>query len=476
MNKNKNKNRNSDGLHSKFRTSHRNCATTCFIFLSSCVTQPTSDTSGQHFFGGQIPSPHFEVASCSPKLCGRGISVVGLNPGSDDFLFHNSGDDSSNLALDDLQNGDDVDGAEADDGLDEAAITSGVLRSLLSANNSSAVIDTGLTALFLGLSSSLKVDRGGLSIPSANISAKDGAERSKILDSITKNVNLASTLSTSHAEIPGLERSQLLSTLSAMRELSGADGWLNLGDLPRLLPVIPNVVSRPDAGGSSNDNSGTSEPVSGYAEAVVAFSEKNSASSLNWVLTADNILGRKVPRSFVAGLERTYGKHWSDVIAASTLLQSAFRDLMAHIGAKSFNLNARGKVKYYDTGAIVEGAHVDRLTRSLCGKTVHELAALSKSDPVNASEALRAKQESSPLTCVLAFAAKESLAHNIVLPDGLPVADIELIFKQAPPTAIPKFLPNIVFSLSHGGQLTISKLMTGKLPSSNNNGHNEMTR
>ena len=59
---------------------------------------------------------------------------------------------------------------------------------------------------------------------------------------------------------------------------------------------------------------------------------------------------------------------------------------------------------------------------------------------------------------MLAFGAKESLARNVVLPDGLPVADIELIFKQAPQTAIPKFPPNIVFSLSHGGQLTISKL------------------
>lgn len=446
-------------LSFEFRTELWSKAAGCLIFLVGCVTTPTATTISQKS-SEQNPNPRFEAATCSLKFCGRGVSIVGLNPSRDDMLSHTDGEDSSNLVLDDLQNGDEVDGAESDDNLDEAAAINGVLRSLLFSDKSSATVDSGLTALFLGLSSYLKTDGTGLNIPNVNISAKNAAERSKIVSILTEKMDASKIPSSSPTSPPGLERSRLLVALTALRDLSGEDGWLNLGDLPRMLPVISNVVSRPLAEGSRDEDLENSDSATGYAEAVALYSEKNPSSSRHWVLRADNILGRQISKSLVTGLEKTYGKHWSDVVAASTIFQSTFRGLMEKLGTKSYNLNAPGKLKYYDTAAIIEGAQVDRLAMALCGKTVHELTALSKSK--TASEASTSREDSSALPCVHPFRLSDAITQNVELPDGLPVRDIELLFKVTAPTESQKFPPNIVFSISSGGKLMISKLTTTK--------------
>ena len=432
------------------------------IFLGACVTSPSKKASVQEL-AAESPVKNFEVVVCSAKLCGLGTSIVSLNPISEDLLALGA-DDAQALSLDESQAVSEISEGEAEDNFDQAAAASAVLGRLLFENNISTVVDTTLTGLFFSLSEALAPGAVGAKIPTSNIVAKDAAGKAKIMSIIAAKMEGSKLVAASLVDPKNRKRAQWSEALSAIRDLSGDDGWLNLGDLPRLLPVIANVVSNPAVhdgatlkvglkGGNTKGDGlvedESADQVMGYSEAVVEWSKKNVEGSYQWVLTSDNRLGRQVSAQFVRGLELTYGKHWTDLHAESNQFQKNYRSLMVKMGSTSFNLNVRKKLKFYDTGALIEEVQINHLAKALCGKNLRELA--------------KAVLHQEAVICAKPLNAEATVADNIVLPDGLPVAEVEQLISDLTEKKDTQFPPGIIFSLSSSSKLVISKKI-GKEP------------
>jgi hypothetical protein len=432
-----------EGLNSRTSKPAKGSLTAIFLYLLSACATNSGSNSGINSAAVELassgPSHNFEVVQCTPKLCGSGASIVGLNPSDEDWMALGPDDEESALSMDEFQRVSDVEGSEAEEQMDLSRSGSNFLADAFRTETTSSVINAGLAGLFLGLGNFLGQNHQSLSIPPANIQGTNEAETAKILSKIRLAME---SLRLSGNE--GLEAAQSLrvtEAINAIRPLAGDDGWLNRGDLPRFLPVISNVIAKATDGGSDETTQGGSI---GYAENVAEYAKKHAENYRRWVRTSDGLIGSLVSTRLEKRLAKNYGQHWAELRQASVGLQHAYNKLMDRHAVISFSLAPTGKLKYYDGAKVLDGSHIDHLAVALSGKTVAELMAIS---PASIGAGTLGILPSSPALA----------ADDIELPDGLPVGDIAELLKHKKGNQNNEFPASLVFAISPNGKLVIKK-------------------
>ena len=407
------------------------------VLPSSCRLRKES-TSSMRNSSEENPLAAYEVVDCTPKLCGGDVSIVNINPTDQDLTALGANGNDARFALDESTAVDDVRGPEAEVAIDKATAANSVLRSALvdpKKPSNTRITSTGLSGLFGGLSTVLSGVGQVSTFMKDNIEADSEAERQKTMTRLTSLLTEVSQL------VKPEEKEKLVKAMPVLRLLAGDDGWLNRGDLPRFLPVIPNIV------GEIAD-----EKISqGYAEGLADLARTKAFFYRRWVRAPNGIIGRVVQKNVDKGLNSAYSQKWTAIRDASDKFQQTFNGLMGQYGTNSYYMNVTDGKNYYDPGKAVDEDQIDELIRVMTGRSLQDVVRTVADNPQNAQ-----------MPDFNAGAASV-LLEAVTLPDGIPVEDIDELLKETNGFTKISTPKNLAFKLLPNGKLQVRKKKTAAI-------------
>jgi hypothetical protein len=375
----------------------------------------------------------YEVVDCPKTLCTSDTTIVGINPQESDLVALGVRGHEEQMALDESAMVDDVKGTDAERVLDETSIAHETLKKSLLGDKkpkTENVASTGLTALFGSLSGALATGAKVNSFARNNIEAETEEQRVKTLK------KLASLITDTKKLMKPEDKEKLLSILPALKTIAGDDGWINRGDLPRFLPVIPNVV------GDIAD-----EKINqGYAEGIADLARSKSFAYRRWVRAPNGIIGRVVQKNINQQLSSAYAQKWAAIQNASAQFQQSFTSMMDQIGADRFYLDVEDGKNYYDPAAEVDEEQIDTIAKAVVGKSLRTIirSAAENQGHIDSGE--------------LDLGPAGLLLQSVVLPDGVPIAEIADLIKESDGFAKEVFPKNLLFKLLPDGRIEVKRL------------------
>ncbi len=224
--------------------------------------------------------------------------------------------------------------------------------------------------------------------------------------------------------------------LETAKLIAGQDGFINRGDLPRILPVVPTLV------GEIADQ----KIEEGLADGIAKLRAEHPFVYRRWARAPGGLIGRVVNRGINKKLNEAYGQKLAAINAASAELQKLYEGAMDRIGTTRYFVGTDSPKNYYDPAAPLELPQIDRVVQALTGRSVRSIAEQAANSGGNMEM---------PVARELAAAA-EKLFAEVELPDGIFVTDglFALQQKMANPDAL--ILPaGIQMVLAANGKIRI---------------------
>lgn|GEM_PF-2482083 len=191
--------------------------------------------------------------------------------------------------------------------------------------------------------------------------------------------------------------------METAKVVAGQDGFINRGDLPRILPVVPTLV------GEIADQ----KIEEGLADGIAKLRAEHPFVYRRWARAPGGMIGRAVNRGINKKLNEAYGLKLAAISAASGQVQNLFNGAMDRIGTTRYFVGTDSPKNYYDPAAPLELPQIDRVVRALTGRSVRSVAEQAANSGGNMEV---------PVARELAAAA-EKLFAEVELPDGIFVAD-----------------------------------------------------
>ncbi len=404
------------------------------ISIAGCRSRETTNAGKSKSANSNSELREYEVTDCPKTLCTADTTIVGLNPQESDLVALGVKGFEEQMALDESAMVDDVRGQEAERLLNEAKIANITLKNVLSNEQkpkTENVATTGLTALFGSLSSALSTGAKLNEFARNNIEAENEEQRAKTIKKILGLITETKKL------LKPEDKEKLISVLPALKTIAGDDGWINRGDLPRFLPVIPNVV------GAVADQ----KISQGYAEGIADLARSRPFAYRRWVRAPNGIIGRVVQRNVNEQLNSAYSQKWAAIRDASAQLQQGFNTLMDQIGSEGFYLDIDDGRNYYDPAAAVEEEQIDTLAKAVVGKSLRDIvqAAADRGGSVQVGD--------------LDLGPAGVILNSVVLPEGIPIGEITALVKESEGFTKEVFPKNLRFKLAADGRLEIKRLI-----------------
>jgi hypothetical protein len=227
--------------------------------------------------------------------------------------------------------------------------------------------------------------------------------------------------------------------MDTARLVAGQDGFINYGDLPRLLPVVPQLV------GEIADQ----KIEEGLADGIAQLRRDRPFVYRRWARAPNGLIGRTVNRTINKRLNAAYGQKYAAINQASAEVQKLFNGAMGRIGATRYFTGTDSPTNYYDPAQALELPQIDRVIRALTGRSIRSIA----EEAANRG----GRMEIPPVARELSAAA-EKLFAEVELPDGIFVAEGLFAIQQkiANPDAL--VLPhNIQVVLEASGKIRIGQ-------------------
>ena len=185
--------------------------------------------------------------------------------------------------------------------------------------------------------------------------------------------------------------------------IAGQDGFINRGDLPRILPVIPTLV-----GGIADQ-----KIEAGLADGIATLRAEHPIVYRRWARAPGGLVGRVVNRGINQRLNDAYGQKFAAIQSASAEVQKLYNAAMDRIGATRYFLGSDSPKNYYDPALPLELPQIDRVVQALTGRSAQSIA-MEAANGGGVIDMSVAKE----LT-----AAAEKLFADVELPDGIFVED-----------------------------------------------------
>lgn len=406
------------------------------IFVAAPTTgcrsrQDTSATKTKATISSDLAE--YEVVDCPRNLCSPETTVVAINPQESDLVALGVRGHEEQMALDESNMVDDVVGIDAERALDESNIAHSTLKNSIISNTkpkTENVASTGLSALFGSFSGALATGAKFNAFTRNNIEAASEEERARTIKKIMSLVTETKKL------MKPEDKEKLLSVLPALKTIAGDDGWINRGDLPRFLPVIPNVVGQ-IADEKINQ---------GYAEGIADLARTRPFAYRRWVRAPNGIIGRVVQSNVNQQLNSAYSQKWVAIQDASAKFQQSFNNMMDQVGVERFYLDVDDGKNYYDPGTPVEEEQIETLAKAVVGKSLRDIvrAAADNHGHVQTGE--------------LDLGPAGLLLEAVVLPEGIPIAEIDALVKESDGFTKETLPKNLAFKLMPDGRLEIKRL------------------
>jgi hypothetical protein len=287
-----------------------------------------------------------------------------------------------------------------------------------------------MTALFGSLSGAIASGAKITAFTKNNIEAENDEQRAKTFKKIVSLVTETKKL------LKPEDKDKLSSVLPALKILAGDDGWINRGDLPRFLPVIPNVVGQ-IADEKINQ---------GYAEGIAELARSKPLAYRRWVKAPNGIIGRVVQKNVNQQLNAAYSQKWVAIEGASARFQQSFTSMMDTIGAERFYLNVDDGKNYYDPAATIEEKEIDTIAKAVVGKPLRDIVRAA------------AENQGTVQTGSLDLGPAAILLQSVVLPEGVPIAEIDTLIRESQGFTKEVLPKNLSFRLTSDGRLEIKRL------------------
>lgn len=227
--------------------------------------------------------------------------------------------------------------------------------------------------------------------------------------------------------------------METARIVAGQDGFINHGDLPRLLPVVPQLV------GEIADQ----KIEEGLADGIAQLRRDRPFVYRRWVRAPNGLIGRAVNRTINKRLNEAYGQKYAAINQASGEVQKIFNGAMGRIGVTRYFTGTDSPTNYYDPAQALELPQIDRVIRAITGRSIRSIA----EEAANSG----GRMDIPPVARELSGAA-DKLFAEVELPDGIFVAEGLFAIQQkiANPDAL--VLPhNIQVVLEAGGKIRIGQ-------------------
>lgn len=388
----------------------------------------------------------YEVVQCTPELCPEDVPLVGVNPTQEDLMVAMGDADGrkyDQIALGEDTSAEKVEGGNAEKALDSSSLLSKVSKSLFSDGENAADSPLGsvsLSALMMSLESSLIDATAAYNFQKNSVLGDTDESRAKLVEKM--KVALAD-LQKNKGLIDSTKNTVIV---NALVNVAGRDGWLNRGDLPRLLPVIPNVVGRV----------ADQKIQQGYAQGIAKLAAENPYAYRRWVASPNGIIGSYVQKEINKGLNQAHGAKWQAVNTASTQFQVTYNKLMTDFGVTSYFLDMNDGKLYYDPAPVVTESDIDTIVQAMTGKRLV--------DVMNAAAATGRVPSLIPAS---SQATLKSLSSQFTMPDGLPIAEISQLVKASENFTKTVFPATLTFKLVSGDKIEIRR-MAGAKPAASN--------
>jgi hypothetical protein len=393
----------------------------------SCRVRTSDESRSKSSTRGDIAE--YEVTDCGPSLCTADTEIVNLNPSDRDLAAFGMRDSAGSFALDDGGAVQEVQGSDAESALEKSRAAQDVLKDALGEGRQSTATKVGIAGLFASISSISSQAATLSKFTNDNIIAATPDQRAK---TIKKILSFASKV---RGLLPALNPDKVESLLEALGDFGGKDGWVNHGDLPRFLPVIPNLVGRV-----------ADQKISeGYAEGIANLAKSRPFVYKRWTRNPRGIIGSVVQKNIDKELNAAYSQKYAAIRSANEQFQGAYNRLMSELTVTSYFLNANDGRAYYDPGNSITEDQINRLSVAISGRSLDDVM----------REA--ANNQTKPSAQPMNFPVLEEIASQITLPDGIPISDIIKLANDSDgftKSVMPEFL---VFKLLENGKLEIRR-------------------
>ena len=198
--------------------------------------------------------------------------------------------------------------------------------------------------------------------------------------------------------------------METAKVVAGQDGFINRGDLPRILPVVPALV------GDIADQ----KIEAGLADGIAKLRAEHPLVYRRWARAPGGLIGRAVNRGINKKLNEAYAQKFAAINAASAEVQRLYSAAMDRIGVTRYFLGTDSPKNYYDPALPLELAQIDRVVRALTGRSVHSIAEQAAGS---------GGQMEMPIAQELAGAAQKLFAE-IELPDGIFISEALFALQQ----------------------------------------------
>jgi hypothetical protein len=402
-------------------------AVSFMLLTHSCKVRAPGDNRSKSVDQNELTE--YEAGDCAPSLCTSDTEIVNLNPTDRDLAAFGMRDNPGSFALDDGGAVQEVHGSDAEAALDKSHASQAVLSDALGDGKQSTAAKAGIAGLFASISSISSQASALSKFSSNNVIADSSEQRAKTIQKILAISAKVRGL------LPAINPDRVVAILEALRDFGGKDGWINNGDLPRFLPVIPNLVGRV-----------ADQKISeGYAEGIANLAKSRPFAYRRWARNPKGIIGSVVQKNIDKELNAAYSQKYTAIRAANEQFQGTYNVLMRELSVTSYFLSFNDGRGYYDPGNSVTEDQIDHLSIAISGRGLSEVMR----DVANN----HGKQASQQLN----FPALDEITSQIVLPDGIPIAGIAKLAGDSDgftKTVVPDFL---TFKLLENGKLEIRK-------------------
>lgn len=310
--------------------------------------------------------------------------------------------------------------------LDQATTLANLAKGFFNSNDGkSATSQFGVATFFSAMSPMLQTASDAERFSTNNI---DGTpeQRAKTLMQLKE----LSEFMSKNNELGAANREQLLANLVAF---AGQDGWLNLGDVPRISAVVPQIASR-----IADQRIASEAP-----RAIASYSRYYRSQLPLGGLFFGGMVDRRVSREVMS---RAYGMKWQAVNEAGRKIQSEYNTMLSTLGVKSYYLLANNRQQqYWDPAPQVTEAQLGALIEGMTGSRLSTVMATAQPN------------SNAPLLPAKLTAVSQDVAKKIVLPDGIPFKEIHRLFRASEGFKKTVFPEGLRFKTLADGRLEISR-------------------
>jgi hypothetical protein len=237
-----------------------------------------------------------------------------------------------------------------------------------------------------------------------NIEGSTVAKRIQVLQTLLAIKQDAERRFPAEASGGRLSEQQTETLLATAELLAGADGYINRGDAPRLLPVVPQVVSQ----------IADKLIAEGIAQGIGQLRAQHPFIYRRWTRRPNGFIGRRVNAEIGKQLSKARAQKFQAMQQASQAAQDAWESGMGTLGVHRYSLESDGPTAYWDTGRQLTTADVDKVVRAMTGSSLS--AQITLQNAASLKDGAVGKRLGK-------LHDVKAIAQRVDLPDGIPVKD-----------------------------------------------------